>query len=241
MQALADRGIPVCNTAGADTGGSTAELAVGLMLAGLRHMAVGDRTIRAGGFQGGVPTGRAAEGLTLGVIGLGRIGARVARVARAMDMRVLAWSQNLTVEAAAAAAAGAERVEKGALLAASDVISLHLVLSPRSRGIVGAAEIAQMKPGALLVNTSRGPLVDEPALIAALLVGRISAALDVFAEEPLPPGHPLRTAPHTVLTPHLGYVVQQIMPTFYRHSIENILAFLDGRPIRVINDPKRAP
>jgi phosphoglycerate dehydrogenase-like enzyme len=235
MAALAAHGVVVSGTAGGDTGASTAELALGLLLAGFRHIATGDASIRNGGFQHGVPLGITAEGRTLGVIGLGRIGSRVARAARALDMRVLAWSPNLTE--AAARDAGAERVGKAELLEASDAVTLHLVLSERSRGIVGADDLARMKPGALLVNTARGPLVDEAALLAALNDGHVRAALDVYALEPLPADHPLRVAPNTVLTPHLGYVVEEMMPNFYRESIANILAFLDGQPTNVVNRP----
>jgi phosphoglycerate dehydrogenase-like enzyme len=148
-------------------------------------------------------------------------------------MTVLGWSQNLTDEAAAAA--GVERVTKAALLSRSDAVSLHLVLSPRSHGTIGAAELAQMKPGAILINTSRGPLVDEAALLDALRAGKIVAGLDVFDQEPLPPAHPLRTAPNTVMTPHLGYGVAETWEQFYPQSVENALAFLDGKPIRVMN------
>jgi phosphoglycerate dehydrogenase-like enzyme len=148
-------------------------------------------------------------------------------------MEVLAWSQNLTAEKAAAE--GARLVPKDELIAQADAITLHLVLSDRSRGIIGAAEIGRMKPGAVLVNTSRGPLVDEAALLAALRAGRIRAGLDVYDIEPLPADHPLRHAPNTVMTPHLGYGVAEVWAQFYPQSIENALAFLDGKPIRVMN------
>jgi phosphoglycerate dehydrogenase-like enzyme len=158
---------------------------------------------------------------------------------RALGMNVLAWSQNLTAEAAASA--GAERVGKDELLSRSDAVSLHLVLSPRSRGVIGAAEIARMKRGAILINTSRGPLVDEDALIAALRDGHIFAGLDVFDREPLAAGDVIRSAPNTVLTPHLGYVVAETMRPFYSQSVENALAFLDGAPVRVVNPEVLAP
>jgi phosphoglycerate dehydrogenase-like enzyme len=167
------------------------------------------------------------------VIGLGRIGTEVAAFGRALGMRVLAWSQNLTEEKAKAA--GATLVDKDTLLSESDVVSLHLVLSERSRGIIGARELARMKKGAILVNTARGPLVDEAALLRALHDGRISAGLDVYDEEPLPVEHPLRQVPNTVLSPHLGFSTVENLGDFYRGSIANILAFLDGKPVNVAN------
>ncbi|MDA8250006.1 MAG: D-2-hydroxyacid dehydrogenase family protein [Rhodospirillales bacterium] len=237
--ALRARGVVVCNTASAAGSpppltslAATAELALGLMIAAIRRIPQGDADIRAGRFQQDVPQGFALAGRTLGLIGLGRIGGMMARVGHALGMGVLAWSQNLTAERATAA--GATLVAKHDLLARADVVSLHLVLSERTRGIIGAAELARMQPGAVLVNTSRGPLVDEAALVAALQSGRLLAGLDVFDREPLPAGHPLRSAPNCVLTPHVGYVVREVMADFYRQSIENALAFLDGRPIRVI-------
>jgi phosphoglycerate dehydrogenase-like enzyme len=157
----------------------------------------------------------------------------MARYGRALNMHLLAWSQNLTAERAEAA--GATLVSKEELLSRSDAVSVHLVLSDRTRGLVGAADLARMKPGAILINTSRGPIVDEKALIEAVQARRIVAALDVFDREPLPPGHPLRSAPNTVMTPHLGYGVQETWVQFYPQSMENALAFLDGKPIRVVN------
>lgn len=233
LDACTAAGVLVCNTGGERSSIGTAELALGLMLAAARSIPAGDAAIRAGRFQEGVGVGPVLEGRTLGIIGLGRIGARVGGYGRALGMDLLAWSPNLTE--AAAQAAGARLVSKAELLAQSDVVSLHVVLSARSRGMIGAADLAGMKPGAILVNTSRGPLVEEAALLDALHAGRIVAALDVFAQEPLPPHHPLRTAPNTVLTPHLGYGTQDTFAQFYGESVENILAFLDGRPIRVIN------
>lgn len=233
LDACTAAGVLVCNTGGERSSIGTAELALGLMLAAARFIPAGDAAIRAGRFQEGVGVGPVLEGRTLGIIGLGRIGARVGGYGRALGMELLAWSPNLTE--AAAQAAGARLVTKAGLLAQSDVVSLHVVLSARSRGMIGAADLAGMKPGAILVNTSRGPLVEEAALLNALHAGRIHAALDVFAQEPLPPGHPLRTAPNTVLTPHLGYGTQDTFAQFYGESVENILAFLDGHPIRIVN------
>lgn len=237
IKALQARGVVVCNT-GAPTGApyagsaATAELALGLMIAAVRRIAPGDAEVRAGRFQENVPQGFLLSGRTLGVIGLGRIGAMMARYGVALGMEVLAWSQNLT--AGRAQEAGATLVGKDELLACADVVSLHLVLSERTRGMIGAAELARMKQGAVLVNTSRGPLVDEAALVAALRSGRILAGLDVYDREPLPADHALRTAPNCVLTPHVGYVIRDVMADFYRQTIENALAFLDGRPIRVV-------
>jgi phosphoglycerate dehydrogenase-like enzyme len=147
-------------------------------------------------------------------------------------MRVLAWSQNMTEEKAAAA--GAKLVDKATLLSESDAISLHVVLSARTRGIIGAPDLARMKPGAILVNTSRGPLVDETALVERLKTGKLIAALDVYAQEPLPAAHPLRSLPNAVLTPHLGYCTREVYSQFYGDSVENVLAFLDGKPMRVL-------
>jgi phosphoglycerate dehydrogenase-like enzyme len=228
------RGIVVCNTQGGGANeAATAELALGLLVAAARGIAAGDANMRSGKFQEGVPVGMTLAGKTLGVIGLGRLGSHMARYGRALNMRLLAWSQNLTAEKAQAA--GATLVTKQELLAQSDAVSIHLVLSDRTRGLIGAADIARMKPGAILVNTSRGPIVDEAALLAALQARRIVAALDVFDREPLPADHPLRRAPNTVLMPHLGYGVRETWQQFYPQSLENALAFLDGRPVRVVN------
>jgi phosphoglycerate dehydrogenase-like enzyme len=157
----------------------------------------------------------------------------MARYCRALNMTVLAWSQNLTPENAQSA--GAMLVSKEELLSRSDAVSIHLVLSPRSRGLISAADLARMKPGAILINTSRGPIVDEPALIEAVEARRIVAALDVYDREPLPASHPLRSAPNTVLMPHLGYGVRETWAEFYPQSVENAIAFLDGNPVRVMN------
>lgn len=226
-------GVTVCNTTGTPSSNGTAELALGLLLASARHLVTGDVEMRAGRFQQNLPLGMELAGKTLGLLGLGNIGARVARYAQALEMKVLAWSQNLTDERATAV--GVTRVEKSALLAQSDVISIHVVLSERTRHIVGAADIAQMKPGALLINTSRGPHVDTDALVAALHANRIRAAIDVYDSEPLPTDHPLRGAPNTLLSPHLGYVTADNMPALYRASAENLAAWLSGTPIRVLN------
>lgn len=227
------RGIPVCHTGGEKSGAATAEIALGLLLSAARHMNRGDTAIRAGGFQSGVPAGEVLDGKTLGILGLGKIGSRMARYGAALGMQVVAWSENLTEDKARAG--GARLVDKTTLLSQSDAISLHLVLSDRTRGIVGTKELAQMKTGAILINTSRGPLVDEAALVARLKTGKLIAGLDVFAQEPLPTDHPLRSMPNTVLTPHLGYCASEVYAQFYRESIENVLAFLNGAPTRVLN------
>ncbi len=233
LEACTAAGVLVCNTGGERSSIGTAELTLGLMLAAARFIPAGDAAIRAGRFQGGVGVGPVLDGRTLGIIGFGKIGARVGGYGRALGMELVAWSPNLTDDAARAG--GARLVTKAELLAQADVVSLHVVLSARSRGMIGAAELAAMKPGAILVNTSRGPLVDEAALLDALHAGRIYAALDVYAEEPLPPHHPLRTVPNTVLTPHLGYGTRDTFTQFYGESVQNILAFLNGAPIRVMN------
>lgn len=235
-QAMMSHGITVCYTGGGRSGANTAELTLGLMLAAVRRIPAGDAAIRAGRFQEGVDPGFDLAGKTLGIIGLGRIGALMARYARALDMHVLAWSQNLT--ALAASAAGAVLVDKESLLAQSDIVTLHLVLSDRTRGVISAAELMKMKPGAVLLNTSRGPLVDEASLLAALRAGRLIAGLDVFDQEPLPIDHPLRSAPNTVLTPHLGYGTTETFRDFYQQGVENALAFLDGKPVRVMEPRK---
>jgi len=233
LDACTAAGVLVCNTGGERFSIGTAELALGLMLAAARFIPAGDAAIRAGRFQGGVGVGPVLDGRTLGIIGFGKIGARVGGYGRALGMRLIAWSPNLTKDAAHAG--GAQLVTKTELLAQSDIVSLHVILSPRSRGMIGVADLAAMKPGAILVNTSRGPLVDEAALLDALHAGHIQAALDVFAEAPLPSHHPLRTAPNTVLTPHLGYGTQDTFAQFYGESVQNILAFLDNAPTRVMN------
>lgn len=230
LAALAARGIAVTRTESGEDGSATAELALALMLAAARHVAAGDAAIRTGGFQAGIPPGFVLRGRTLGLIGLGRLGSLMAGYGRALGMHVLAWSPNLTPDRAERA--GAAFMAKDALLASSDVVSVHMVLAPSTVGLIGRSELGLMRPGAILVNTSRGPLVDAAALLDALTARRIVAALDVFDREPLPADDPLRTAPNTVLTPHLGYCVRENFEVFYRQSIENVLAFLDGKTLR---------
>ena len=237
VAACTRQGILVCNTAGGGPGApyATAELALGLLIAAARAIPAADAAMRAGGFQHGIPVGISLAGKTLGIVGLGRLGSRMAHYGAALEMNVIAWSPNL--DEAKARKAGARFVDKSELMAASDAISIHMVLSARSRGVIGAEDIGRMKQGAILINTSRGPLVDEGALVAAVEAGKIVVALDVFDREPLPMDHPLRRASHTVLTPHLGYAVAETWRDFYPRSIENALAFLDGAPIRVVNPP----
>ena len=233
-EACTARGIPVCCTQGGGYADSaTSELALGLLLAAARGIPAGDANMRSGKFQQGIPVGIGLAGKTMGIIGLGRLGGYMAAYCQALRMDVIAWSTNLTDERAAEI--GVKRVTKDELMSRSDAISIHLVLSPRSRGLVGAADIARMKPGAILINTSRGPIVDGAALVAALQERRIVAALDVFDSEPLPVTDPLRSVPNTVLMPHLGYGVQETWDNFYPQMLENALAFLDGKPLRVIN------
>lgn len=211
---------------------AAAELTWALILAAVKHLPAGQDALRAGKWQTVVP--QSLEGKTLGVLGLGKLGGRVARVARAFDMDVIAWSQNLTEERAAEH--GARLVDKHTLFAQSDIVSLHLVLSDRSRGIVGASEIAAMRTDAWLINTSRAALVDEPALLEALHSGRIGgAALDVFMQEPLPLDAPILSAPRTVLSPHLGYVTQETYAIYFRDAIQDILAWRAGSPVRTLS------
>jgi phosphoglycerate dehydrogenase-like enzyme len=233
LDACTRRNIVVCNTAATTAGAATAELALALLLAAARHIPAADASMKEGQFQQELPAGRVLDGATLGVIGLGKIGSRVARYGQALGMNVLAWSQNLTDEVARAT--GVQPVTKDELLAESDAISLHVVLSERTRGIIGAAELGEMKDDAILVNTSRGPLIDEAALLKNLRRGRLTAALDVYDQEPLRADHPLRNLPNVVLTPHQGYCTTGIYSQFYRESIENVLAYLANKPIRILN------
>ena len=234
LAACTARGIVVCNTISEDTGEfAAAELALGLLLAAARGIPAADANMRSGRWQQGLPVGIGLAGKTMGIIGLGRLGSKMAQYCLALGMNILAWSQNLTAEQAHAA--GATLVPKDELLSRSDAISIHIKLSPRSRGLIGAAELALMKPGAILINTSRGPIIDEAAVLAALQSRRIIAALDVFDHEPLPADHPLRHAPNTILVPHLGYGVEERWTEFYGQSVENALRFLAGDPVRVVN------
>lgn len=227
LNAAKECGVVVCGTESPST--STPELTWALILAVLRNIPLEDAGIRNGGWQ--TTVGGDLAGRRLGVVGLGRLGAHVARIGAAFGMDVVAWSQNL--DGARAAEAGVQAVSKDELFRTSDVVTLHYKLSDRSRGIVGAAELAVMRPSSILVNTSRGPLIDTPALIAALREHRIAGAgLDVFDVEPLPADDPLRAAPRTVLTPHLGYVTDGTYRVFYPQAVEAITAWASGSPIR---------
>jgi phosphoglycerate dehydrogenase-like enzyme len=233
LQAAVDNGVTVCGTEGLPY--PTAELTWGLILALARQIPREDHATRNGQWQ--VSLGVGLQRLVLGVIGLGRLGSQVATVGKAFGMEVLAWSQNLTAERAAQC--GATLVEKDDLLSRADVVTIHLILGERSRGLIGARELGLMKPTAYLVNTSRGPIVDEAALIQALEQGRIAGAgLDVFDEEPLPLNHPLRRLENTVLTPHMGYVTRDTYEVFYGQAVEDVQAFLRGSPVRVLKAPQ---
>ena len=230
LAAAGDQGVVVCATS-ARSSGNTAELTWGLILSVLRHLPDEVAAFRRGGWQHTLGTDLA--GSTLGLVGLGRIGSRMARIGQAFDMEVVAWSQHLDPERARGL--GVEPVGKGELFARSDVVSIHLVPSERSRGVVGAGELAAMKATAVLVNTSRGPIVDEAALVEALAAGSIAGAgLDVFGDEPLPADHPLRSMPRAVCTPHLGYVTETTLAQWFDDVVEDIEAWMAGRPIRVI-------
>jgi D-3-phosphoglycerate dehydrogenase len=230
LKACAERGITVCGTGG--FGNPTTGVAIGLLLELTRRVGWENNRMKSGeAWQ--VTLGHDVEGMTLGVLGLGKLGQRVANVAKALGMKVIAWSQNLTPEKAKEA--GAEYVTKEELFARADVLSLHVVLSDRTRGIVGAKELGAMKKTAYLVNTSRGPLVDEAALIAALKNKTIAGAgLDVFNVEPLPLDHPFRKMDNVVITPHLGYVSEENYRKQYPDVVEDIRAWLDGKPVRIV-------
>ncbi|MFP1755211.1 D-2-hydroxyacid dehydrogenase family protein [Lonsdalea quercina] len=223
------QGITVSATQG--RGNGAPELTWALLLAAARHLPAECASLRSGGWQVGI--GADLEGSTLGILGLGKIGARVAAIGRAFGMNVMAWSQNLTP--GAAQAAGVTWVDKATLLRESDWLSLHLVLSERTRGIIGASDLALMKPTAWLINTSRGPLVDEAALIEALSQQTLAgAALDVFSSEPLPDNHPFRTLNNVIATPHIGFVTHHTYRVFYEETVQNLQAWLDGSPTRVM-------
>ncbi len=234
LAACTARKVPVSNTRAGSTSAVTAEFCFLLMLAAARDLAKAGRGMREGRWHEGISGGVVLEGKRLGLVGLGKLGSRVAGYARAFGMDVVAWSQNLTAEKAAAA--GATYLSKEELLRTSDFVSIQLVLSDRSRGLIGAAELALMKPTAILVNTSRGPIVDEKAMLAALQGGKLAhAALDVYDTEPLPPDHPLRRMDNVTLSPHLGYVSEDVYRTFWGDCVENVEAWLDGKPVRVLN------
>jgi D-3-phosphoglycerate dehydrogenase len=227
------RNIPVSHTRSAGGGTSTVELTWGLIIAGARGLAKGERNMRAGRWHEGMGPGFSLDKKRLGVLGLGNIGARVAAIGKAFGMECVAWSQNLTAEKAAAA--GVHLVSKNQLFETADVVTIHLVLGERTRGLVRREDLARMKQGAVLVNTSRGPIVVEPDLIDVLKQGKIHAALDVYEREPLPADHPLRKLDNVTLSPHLGYVHEDNYRIFYGDTAENVAAWMAGRPVRVIN------
>jgi phosphoglycerate dehydrogenase-like enzyme len=230
IDAATRAGICVCGTLGTIT--PTSELTWGLLFALLRQIPAADAAMRNGEWQSTM--GTSVAGKTLGILGAGRLGGLVAEAGKAFRMDVIAWSQNLTIERAASV--GAQLVTKEEIFARSDVLSIHLVLSDRTRGLVGEPELRAMKPSAVIINTSRGPIIDEQALLRALREEWIAGAgLDVYDTEPLPANHPLRSLPNTVLTPHLGYVTDDCYDVFFRDIAEDINAFSAGAPVRVLN------
>lgn len=228
--AAKELGIAVCGTK--SVGAPTADLAFGLILGLARQIPQEDRNVRAGGWQRTIGVG--LSGRTLGVLGLGKLGGEAARIGQAFGMKVIAWSQNLTEERCREA--GVTLVSKEDLLRQSDFITIHLILSERSRGLLGASDLALMKPTAYLVNTSRGPIVDEDALASALQKKAIAGAgLDVFSVEPLPADHVFRTLDNAIITPHLGYVEQQNYEAYFAGYKDAIRGFLAGSPVNVIS------
>ena len=251
-EARIERGILLCGTAdterparAADVGyqaqrglPAPSEMAWALTFAVAKRTGIEDRVIRAGGWQTGFPVSLAGQ--TLGLLGAGRLGGAMVPVAKALGMDVVAWSPNLTEERCAEL--GVSRATKEELLAAADVLGVFLVFSERSRDTLGAADLAAMKPGAILVNISRGPIVNEDALIEALRSGRLAGAgLDVFDREPLPAGHPFRSLDNVVVTPHIGYVTEQGFRAAWQRMAEDVAAYLAGSPIRVVTDPADCP
>lgn len=231
LEALAEKGVTVCGTGYGYTNG-TVELAWGLILGLVKNLIAEDQTIRDGGWGAGLPLG--LTGKTLGILGLGTLGSGVAKLGLALDMEVIAWSQNLTEKRCAEV--GVTLVTKEALLRRSDVLSVHVILSERTRGLVGAKDFAMMKPSCCLINTSRGPIVDETALVNALKEKRIGGAgLDVFDQEPLPINHPFRKLPNVLVTSHIGGRTYENLAARYKDCLEDVLAWLNGVPIRVVN------
>ena len=230
LEAATELGIVVCGTEGSSR--ATMELTWGLILGLLRQIPQEHQATRAGDWQRTLGVG--LDGKTLGIIGLGNIGSQMAEVAHAFHMNILAWSQNLTQERAESN--GASLVSKDELLQNSDIVTIHTRLSDRTRGLLETRELALMKPTAYLINSSRGPIVDEDALVLALESGSIAGAgLDTFDEEPLPRDHPLLSLDNVLLSPHLGYVTQETYVTFYGQTLENVRSFIEGRPQRVMN------
>jgi phosphoglycerate dehydrogenase-like enzyme len=249
--ARVERGIMLCGTAETSRGAARqaggeaprglptpSEMAWGLIFAVAKRIGIEDRVIRAGGWQTGFPVPLA--GKTLGLLGAGHLGGAMVPVAKALGMDVIAWSQNLTAERCAEL--GVTQVSKDELLAAADVLGVFLVFSERSRNTLRGDDLAKMKPGAILVNISRGPIVEEQALIEAVRSGRLAGAgLDVFDREPLPPDHPFRSLDNVVVTPHIGYVTEHLFRTAWQRMAEDVAAYLRGAPIRVVTDPADCP
>ncbi len=230
LEAARSQGVTVCGTG--SVGSPTSELAMGMMIALARDIPGQFASMRQGGWQ--TRPGYELGGKTLGLLGLGKLGGAMAAVGNALNMKVIAWSQNLTEQRAAECRA--RRVEKDELFRQSDFISIHLILGERTRGLVGARELGLMKPTAYLINTSRGPIVDEAALLKILQEKKIAgAAIDVYGVEPLPSDHPIRQLDNVLLSPHLGYVSVENFTRMYRDAAEDITAFLDGKPVRVLN------
>ena len=251
-QARIERGILLCGTADTSqpapprpTGGAAArglpapsEMAWALILAVAKRVGIEDRVIRDGGWQTGFPVPLA--GKTLGLLGAGHLGGAMVPVAKAFGMDVIAWSEHLTDERCAEL--GVRKVTKDELLSSADVLGVFLVFSERSRNTLRAGDLAKMKPGAILVNISRGPIVEEKALVDALRSGRLAGAgLDVFDREPLPAGHPFRSLDNVVVTPHIGYVTEQLFRASWPRMAEDVAAYLAGSPIRVVTDPADCP
>ena len=233
-KAATERGIPISTTPGGGSNAPTAELGWALLMMCARDLAKAERLARQGKWHDGIEQMVVLEGKRLGILGLGKLGSRAARYGKAFGMDVVAWSQNLTPEKAEAG--GAKYVSKDELLATSDFVSIHLALSDRTRGLIGAADLAKMKKTAILVNTSRGPIVDEAALIAALKNRTIMhAGLDVYDKEPMSADHPFTELDNITLIPHLGYVVEESYRFFYDGTIKDIEAWLDGKPINLLN------
>ncbi len=230
LEAAKERGVTVCGTGG--VGNATASLAIGLMLELTRRIGFENARMHEGELWQ-TTMGQDVEGMTLGVVGLGKLGTKVATIAKALGMKVIAWSQNLTPEACAAA--GVSYATRDDLFATADIVSIHVILSKRTRGLVTAEDLARMKPTSYLVNTARGPIVDEAALLDALARKAIAGAgLDTFSQEPLPLDHPLRRLDNVVLTPHLGYVTESNYRKYYGDMVEDIAAWLNGAPVRVM-------